>query len=516
MRKKLFTIIAILIAALLCISGCDVGTYIENNGGNRPGNTGTVPGDGTDRPDDPNKPDNPDDPDNPNKPVEKDTHYRASVYFGGEPFLPGETDITVVWRNDIDIVRVPLGEDGKADAGELDGDYRVYLEGLPSQYAYDPNDSLATADERIVSINLESIKNPVSGNGEGLYRSQGCYYLQLDGIYRATVKSSTSQVFYEYMPLASGYYSIESKVNVYDDAINPILEQYGGTSAYKWPIATIDGGGFSLNGGYTKNFHYEVRISQEEVGNCFTFAISAQSKSKEYPVTVDFKIKYEGAYSSGHSDVHVIKASEANKKANDPMRGQTFYFADTCPRTQADAAAYAAKNGGADIRGAKIFDASYFKLDKEGYYHYYNEELYASDPYGYGKGYGPYLMCAITKPLPSYDIPTDQSPSCLYNYNAVGPPFNYNYLVLDNIWIKGENKYASADYTDFIRVDYYKVCNKDGVCYVTQELKDFLQKFVENHELYTDGYAPGYYTPESYGYSANQDALWLFACGFYM
>ena len=513
MRKKIFALIAILIAILLCVSGCGVGNYIENGGNKRPGST-TTPG--TDDPGNPDNPDTPDNPNNPELPPAKDTHYRASVYFGGQLFLPGDADINVVWRNDSELVRVPLGEDGKADAGELDGDFRVYLEGLPSQYVYDPNDCTVTSDDRVISINLESLKAPVSGSGEGLYKDYGCYYLQYDGIYRATVKDASSQVYYEYMPTAAGYYSIESKVNVYDDEINPVIDQYGGTAAYKWLIGTIDGGGYSLNGGYTKNFRYEVRVSAEEVGNCFTFAVKAQSKSKVYPVTVDFKIKYEGAYSSGHSDVRVYRATHADKKAEEPKKGQMFYFADECPRTQADAQAYASKNGGADIRKAKIFDASYFKLDKEGYYHYYNEELYADDPYGYGSGYGPYLMCAITKALPSYDIETNKSPSCLYNYDEVGPPFNYNYLVLSNVWLEEEKKFVSRDYTDFIRVDYYGVCNSQGVCYVTQEIRDFLQKFADNHQLYTDGYAPGFNTPESYGYSANEDALWLFACGFYM
>ena len=60
------------------------------------------------------------------------------------------------------------------------------------------------------------------------------------------------------------------------------------------------------------------------------------------------------------------------------------------------------------------------------------------------------------------------------------------------------------------------MCNRDGRCYVTEELKAFLQKFAENQSLYTDGVCPLDGTPESLGYSANQDGLWLFACGFYM
>ena len=59
------------------------------------------------------------------------------------------------------------------------------------------------------------------------------------------------------------------------------------------------------------------------------------------------------------------------------------------------------------------------------------------------------------------------------------------------------------------------MCNRDGVCYVTEEIRAFLQKYAENHALYTDGLNPADSTPESLGYAAKQDALWLFACGFY-
>ena len=194
--------------------------------------------------------------------------------------------------------------------------------------------------------------------------------------------------------------------------------------------------------------------------------------------------------------------------AENPKAGERFYYADACPRTEADAAAYEEKNG-SDIRNAKIFDASYFRYNTNtGFYHYYNEERYGDNRLGYGAGYGPILTCAITKGIKSYNITT------LYRANYVG--LGQNFLKLTNVWIEEEQKYATFDYTEFIRTDYYRVCNSDGVCYVTRELKEFLQKFAENHSLYTDGLTAGEGSPEALGYSANQDALWLFACGFYM
>ena len=502
MKKKLISFISFLTAATLFVFGCDAGKYIDNGG--------------TKRPDTTVKPD--DNPGNPGTPDVDENHYKASVYFGGELFLPGETDINVVWRNDIQIVRVPLGADGRADAGELDGDYYVYLEGLPSEYVYDANEYIATADEPQVSINLETLKLPVSGNGEGLYSNMGCYMLQYDGIYRATVKGEFTRVYYDYKPTASGYYSIEAKVNVFYDEINPVIDIYSGNAQFKVFIRTIDDGGSFLDGGYTKNFRYEVHVDKNEIGNSFSFAIGAQSRTKNYPVDVDFRIKYEGEYSSGYTDIRIKRADEAYFTALPPNPGERFYFADTCPRTAADAAEYAAKTG-KDIRNAKIFDANYFKYNPNtGFYHYYNEELYGDNSLGYGAGFGPFLACAITKVIPCYEVTT------LYRANHVG--LGQNFLKLTNVWIEEEQKYATFDYTDFIRTDYYRVCNNDGVCYVTRELKEFLQIFAEHHGLYKDGISEpvsdsaineGYVrTPEELGYSANQDALWLFACGFYM
>ena len=503
MKKKLISFIALLTALVSFSFGCDAGKYIDSSGNKRPDTTVT--------PDDkPNEP-------GPGTPEVEEKNYKVSVYFGGELFLPGETDINVVWRNDNKIVRVPLGADGRADAGELDGDFYVYLEGLPSEYVYDCNGYIATADEPRVSINLESLQIPVSGNGEGLYSNMGCFQLQYDGIYRAIVKGEFTRVYYDYKPTAAGYYSIEANVNIFDDEINPLIDIYSGNAQFKVFIRTIDDGGSYLDGGYTKNFRYEVHLDKNEVGNAFSFAVGAQSRNKSYPVDVDFRIKYEGEYSSGYTDIRVKRADEAYFTALPPAPGEKFYFADTCPRTTKDAAAYAEKTGGDDIRTAKIFDARYFKYNPNtGFYHYYNEEMYGDNHLGYGAGFGPFLACAITKIIPSYEVTT------LYNANFVG--LGQNFLKLTNIWIEEEQKYATFDYTDFIRTDYYRVCNSDGVCYVTRELKEFLQIFAEHHGLYKDGIIDSdsevgedyVRTPEELGYSANQDALWLFACGFYM
>ncbi len=489
MKKKILCVILVVLCAILGFSGCGLGSYVDNAGDKNSSN-GSTGGD---------KPDNPG-----GDPEQTNHNYTAYVFLNNAPYNPGNDTVTVVWRNDYEIVRRELRSDGSADAGELDGDYNVYLEGLPSKYTYNPNENNAvgfvditdTNDNpyagRRVDINLRTVKEPERGTGEGLYLDGGCYYVRYDGTYRAVINGANKCKYYEYTPTAEGYYSIVSWVSVYDDEVNPLIDIYQGTTGWKNFSRTIDAGGASLTGGFTKNFRYEVRIDKSEVGNAFTFAVRADSKQGEYPVYVDFAITYEGDYIGSNSDIRVQVAKQAKFKAREPYVNEHFEFADV---------------------GTKIFDSTKYRYNPDtGRYHYYSLELfpdgYKDGALTYEAGYGPVLLCAITPQIPSFLITT------LYNANVVGTNSS-NWLMLYNMWIEEEGKYAVLNYTHFIRKDYYRVCNSQGYCYVTPELVQFLQKFAENHSLYTDGVGPGENTPEDLGYISDQDGLWLFACGFY-
>lgn len=482
MKKKFLSVMILLLSGMICLSGCDFGSYIEN-GGNQNGGISNVGKPSDDPPDDPV-----DDP-------SLDRHYTVQVYLStGKDmriFAPGDNEIIAVWRSDYDEHRAELDEKGFADAGELDGDYAVYLEGVPTVYTYNPNACKATAEQNKVSILLTTIREPERGYGDGRGDLYNHIMLRYDGTYRILLNSEYDVVQYVYKPTAAGFYSIESWVNMFDDQINPYIDIYTGHENFKLFSRTLDGGGATLPGGYTKNFRYEVRVDAKEVGNSFCFALHATSKTNSYPVAVDFTVSYEGEYKSDNSDVRVIRAEEAKFRAPEPPMGQQFVFADL---------------------GTMVFDNRNFRYnDDTGRYHYYNAEKFALDPYGYGAGFGPVLYCAIDKAIPSYTL------TRLINADKVGDgSVSFNYLKLYNIWIEAEQKFAVYDYTDFIKVDYANVCNSDGVCYVTKELKDFLQTFAMNHSLYTDYVGSGDGTPEALGYRANQDALWLFACGVYM
>lgn len=491
MKKKILSLITAFLCAVICFSGCSLGSFIENGANTTPngGNNTTKPDNGT--------------PPSEEQPEEDlKTHYRVSVIYNNQPFSPGDKEVTAVWRNDTEIKRVELAADGTADAGVLEGDFSVYLEGLPEKYTYNPNGYTATEDGRFVSILLTDIMQPAnasSADGKDKYVNLGCYKVKFDGTYRAVlsgekVNNEEGVLFYEYAPTAAGWYSITSNVNVYDDEINPLIDVWGGSMAFKWYDRTIDGGGVSLSGGFTKNFRHEIRISEREVGGSFSFAIHAVNKSGKYPVYVDFTIKYEGEYKSSYDNVKVVVPQENRVKAANPKINEAFVWANL---------------------GTRTFDmANYRYNDATKRYHYYNMDLYGDNSLGYGKGFGPYLLCAIRPAIPSYTITT------LYNANAVLNPetgTSSNFLQLYNIWFEDEQAYGTLDYTDFIRsadTGYARYCNDAGYCYVTQELMEFLHLYADNHSLYNDGIVMNG-SPEDNGYYAEEDSLWLFACGFY-
>ncbi len=490
MKKKFIIFITAFLSSVMLFSGCGFGSYIENSKPTKPTVDPNVPVK-------PN-PGDPIDPDDPT-PTPQNPNYTVTLYNGTQPYIPGDEEITVVWKNDYSAHRVLLGEDGKADAGELDGDYAIYLEGLPSEFTYNPSAYTATSDDHNVSILLTKIRSHESGGGTGIW---DCYKVRYDGTYRVNVTSASAVRYYEYTPEAAGVYSVVSWVNAYENEVNPYINIFNGTIAFKWFDRRLDGGGFSLEGGYTKNFRHQYSVDRTEVGNTFTFAIGAETKSGVYPVKIDFAITYEGPYQSADTDVRVIRATEAKQVAAEKKAGQQFVYAN-------ELSASGIKDP--DDPLFKNFDASVIRYnDNTGFYHYYSEELYGDNHLKYGKNFGPILCCALTAHLPSYTITT------LYNANAAGLGGGSNYLKLYNVWLESEQKYVVMDYTSFVRVDYYDKANREGMCYVTKELKEFLMTFAERQSLYTDSVCPLDGTPEGLGYTAKQDALWLFACGVYL
>lgn len=480
MKKNLVKSLLCMLLISAVLTGCSIGSYQTNPGtvgGDTPSGSGAA-----------GKPTGSNDPTGGETPIDpEDTPYTVRLLHNNEPFAPAQyEDMRVVWHSQTNDYVIPLESDGTADAGVLDGDFDIYLTGLPSQYSYNPNIYHVNSDTRHVDIFIVDITEPDSGDGginapgsAGLYTNGGCFEVTLQGTYRVTCYDPDQTYYFQYQPTTAGLYSIESWCNIYEDEINPVVDIYKGNVGAKYFSETRDDGGPSLSGGYTKNFRYEISLSSKYVANTYTFGVRAYSKSGEYPVTVEFAITYEGDVPDDVT-VKVEYKDVLNRVDKAQNSDETYNYADL---------------------GDKVFDLQY-KLDDDGYYCVYDEERYADND-----GFGPRIYCDLTQVTPCYPV------TSLYDANAVQGSGN-NYLRMYK-WSDEQQKEVPHDFTNYIRKGYYEKRNSDGRCYVTEDLREFLQLFAERHTLWTDGVDAVEGTPEDNKYSANQDDMWLFACGFY-
>ena len=165
-----------------------------------------------------------------------------------------------------------------------------------------------------------------------------------------------------------------------------------------------------------------------------------------------------------------------------------------------------------------------------GVYHVYNEEKYASDPYGWGAGYGPVLYGKITANIRFIGDGGEALTAIEYHGNKALTVSNgtENY----KLFIEGyANMKQMADQpidasgqltgmpgsfpAEYVNAyGYADFVNSDGVVPVTPELKEFFQKYSVHHRLFNDGngYAELYASPQV---DALEEDQWLFACCFY-
>lgn len=423
---------------------------------------------------DPDVPDKPVDPDIPDTPIVQNVEFTVSLVYNKKIYIPeaGEK-ITVIWADEYSQYTADIGEDGFAKI-KLDGDFNVYLSNIPDNYTYNPNIYKVDNEHNTCEIELYKVGKISKGSGTDEYKA---YKITTTGYYRATIKTQTQRVFYEYAPTKSGTYVIESFVNIYDDVVNPIVDTYRGSIAAKYFDKTYNTGGASKQGGYTNNFKWVISLADEEIGNVFTFAIKAESKIS-YPVTVDFSIAYYSSYELEHPDVKLMVAEEYSlakipSEESDPSR---FKYINSDGGTGSYYAGV--------TNGTGLLNGDHFKYNEETkLWHVYYPET---------NTFGPKLCAKISAPCAYYD----QGLNIIeYNGNKA--------LTVSN---------ATENYKTFIEVSYASVCNSDGVCYVTQELKEFLQKFSVSQRLFFDGYG----FVETTGVYAKEEDQWLFACGYYV
>ncbi len=490
--------------------------------------------------------------------------FTVTLSYQGQTYIPtAENPIDVQWNDGYSVHTAPLGPDGIARIGGLDGDYKVTISSLPEGFTYNPNIYNATNNSRHVEIELHKIV-PTQGRGMDLYSA---IPIKFTGVYCVEVKSADLETYFEFAPTKSGTYGVQSWMDVTADEINPMANYYGANAAYKRLISTHDDGG--PEGSYTKNFVMDVQIAEENISKngtgaaAFTFGIKATQKSGKYPIKVYIAITLDGEFSLDHVDGKIMVPEfdfEAAQEYDKDHKG--IYGASTEAHEYDDRYTFVGAEFKQTTNGnsANVFDGDRYKLypieeGGDGYYHLYDESKYSRN-----KGYGPILYAKISAPC---RFLSDAFTTLEYHGNKALTLSNgaenyklfiegYSYLAsmgsdpvfgkqpyfcdrycpcrlegtCDSVAITGEVGACTEGCEKCLitcnhcpkegigHKGYAGYTNSDGCCPVTQELKDFLQKYSISQLLFMDG--QGFVeTHETYQVFAAEEDQWLFACGYY-
>lgn len=419
--------------------------------------------------------------------------FTVKLSYHGEDYTP-KTPVKAQWSSGSELYVADFVE-GKATADGLDGDYTVTLSAAPDGLIYDPNGYTASNFRRETVIELHDIIKTYSG-GTNLY--EDIISIKELGVYRAVLTEPGQTVFYQYEPQASGFYTVSSWMDVTANEVNPILDVYVGNTQWKpkSPTRTIDDGGVCST--VTKNFVYDVKISDDEVGNIYSYGLRVNGRADKYPVYVDFQIKFESEYKRDDGVYEVRKAQHVPTQKTPDFPGKTFRY------------------GYLDT--GNVMDASKYVLAGDGYYHILNPDGSVSENLLYAKITSD---CEIIVTQEGYDVMNPLNPiNFMHGFTS---PF----LKL---------KIQGKDYTDFIMNGYgaYQKdasgniifkngvtgalipmwCNSDGVCPVNEELKEFLQDYALSQRFFNDG--NGWAEGSPYNFNSSEDDQWLFACGYYI
>ncbi|MBQ7343615.1 MAG: hypothetical protein IJW53_02490 [Clostridia bacterium] len=522
MKNRIISLLLIFIL-LFSFSACGVYNPPDTDEGENGGDT---------TPPDDNPPDNGGE--------EEEEPFVATVMLGGKPYTPPTVSddslaLKVRWTDGKTYHTVNVDEDGKAECYGLDGDYAVTLINLSDDYTYNPNIYTASNDRKSVVIELQTLTK-TRGSGNGLYSAIG---MSKPGVYRAEIAKEGRVVYFEFSPSKAGTYAIESWVDVSAGMYDPVADVYYGSSQFKYYAYRLDGGGASL--GYTTNFKHVVEVDEAFIGNCYTFAVFVNGKDATYPVNVDFAITYEGGYTY---DWIVSNFVFPEFIPNDST--YSSWYSDYYSYLEADKAKYGSSDysdAAVIIDGKRVFDQNNYKLNPDdGYYHVFDLERYAA----YG-GWGPILYAEITNPTIFIDSAFNTVEYAGNKALTVSSGTENYKLFIEGydeliIWHGDVGPYfCSADCECYATnggactvEDNCKTCAENGCrvlpakykgqrgyadiaiagrCPVTEELKEFLQKYSVNQKLFSDGNGwAEQYVPR---YDAYEDSQWLFACGYY-
>ena len=221
--------------------------------------------------------------------------FTVTLTLLGESYTP-RMDMSVYWSDGFSMFSAPVNKQGVARIDGLDGDYRVTLSAIPNELCYDPNSHIATNDDRNITVELYPL-NRLSGRGKTFYDA---YSFNVTGVYSAVIEKPGDKIFFHFTPKTNGVYTVESWCDVTKDDVDPDIDIYTRNTHWENYESTITEGG--KMGSYTINFLYTDTIADENISSAgsvpYIFAITAESKSESYPITVTFAVKRDGEFES--------------------------------------------------------------------------------------------------------------------------------------------------------------------------------------------------------------------------
>lgn len=504
------------------------------------------------------------------KPNENVT-FSATLNLNGNPFYLTDPEIEAIWQNNTTTVQAPFNDDSVATTQGLDGEYYVHLTKSPKNYTYDPNSTIVTTNNPNCSIELMRLAKPSGGSGKDLFdKIYNISDIKPNAVgksyaFEATINSANDVVYYQFVPKVAGSYTIESMVDMFDNKVNPkVLTFYTGSSTTAQFDQEVNSGGTYLDGGYTRNFKFQVDFTDRALGGVAKFGIKAEiNDSISYPVTVPFKITYQGEYNVSMVNNKVMYAEEMYYKRDndgnyivDENGNYVLNYVKMAPGEESYDYDFGA--GGSHnstfynqlIDPSYVYDGVHNKYLRRRFKLVNGEYISAPD--------GDYILKSTIASVErkssyhnfiSYSAFQNGSSLILNQknlvYNAEDGYYHYIKNGEDNIvcanltnvidilgvsivgveddgklWITkmGTNQYDEnglriiENYKYFLDAEYIGCVNSDGMIYVTKELVTFLQKLCNSTSYFFDGY--GWLETEGNIYAAD-GSEWMFACGFY-
>lgn len=406
------------------------------------------------------------------EPTYHDDYYSVTIY--NPDGSRSKDNITVLWCTEQNCLTPVFADDyGVAEKNIPDDTYYVHLEGVPSQYTYDPNGYVATSENRHIDIQLYDLETPYNGKGQDYNR----YMINEGSFYRVNVTKNNQIIYYGFNPKNTGVYKIESYATTIlsMDEADPAVGLYGTNKHYIPSVPereddnSKDGVNFSLQfeiglDGFVKTDETDENgnlIPQTDAngdlvpGWSFTFGIITSSKTGtcSYDIKITRIDDYEEPVKQEINHIHAT--TPIQDVAVDPTENEQF-------------------TRGKLLEGE---DVAVFN-EEDGFYHLNDKD-------------GILIYAKLASSIDFFETPISQLPTNI----------GKDVLLVDE----------TTDYYQFV-LEYAEYCNSDGAYPVNEEIKVFLDKLQA-----ANGYFYGDYGQVSSAVPNYQKGNeWLFACGYYL